>query len=318
MKRLSILIITLVFIGFSGNAFAQENDTKKTVSSVVGTTSDTSKDLKKLKTDSTSNWKFTGSAGLNSAFTTLTNWAAGGNNSSLFVGTGNLRLIYQKDKFAWETAFETELGYTYIDKATFAWRKSNDKINFASKAGYDIGYNFYITLLGAFRSQYVAGYDYPNDSTEKYISNWLAPSYTDLSLGIDWKPNDIYSIYLSPAAGRLTTATDATLREKYGVALDKSFKAEFGAMFKGALNYQYKQLKVVSALTFFTPYSKSFGNVDVDWDLAITYQLLKAFNISLGTSMKYYDAVKFDNGDGVVRQHVQFKTLLGVGIGYSF
>lgn len=317
MKRFNVLIITLVFIGFSGNMFAQE-DTKNTVTSVVGSSASTSSDLQKLKTDSASNWKFTGSVGLNSAATTLTNWAAGGNNSLLFVGMGNLRLIYRKDKFAWETGFDTELGYTYIDKAMFAWRKSNDKINLSSKAGYDIGNNFYATVLGAFRSQYAAGYDYPNDTTETNISNWLSPSYTDISLGIDWKPNDIYSIYLSPAAGRITTATDVTLREKYGVDIDKSFKAEFGAMFKGAVNYQYKQFKVVSALTLFTPYSKTFGNVDVDWDLGITYQLLKTFNISLGTSLKYYDAVKFDNGDGVVRQHIQFKTLLGLGIGYSF
>lgn len=318
MKRISLLLAAIVFIGLSGKMSAQDDKTKNTVTSVVGSTEATSNDLKKLKTDSTSNWKLSGAVGVNSALTTLYNWAAGGNNSALFVGSGNLRLIYQKDKFAWETFFDTELGYTYIDKATYAWRKSNDKINLSSKAGYDIGNNFYATLLGAFRSQYSEGYDYPNDNTRNYISNWLSPSYTDISAGIDWKPNPIFSVYLSPAAGRITTALDAALRAKYGVDINKSVKMEFGAMLKGAANYKWNDLKIISSLTLFTPYAKTFGNVDIDWDLAVSYQLLKAINVSLGTSLKYYDAVKFDNGDGIIRQHVQFKTLLGLGIGYSF
>ncbi|MDO4725619.1 MAG: DUF3078 domain-containing protein [Porphyromonadaceae bacterium] len=319
MKKISLFALAIVFLGFSSNVAAQEDQTRSTVTNVVGNSTSTSSDLKKLKTDSL-NWKFSGGVGLNSAFTMLSNWAAGGNNSALFLGNANLRLVYQKDKFAWETFFETELGYTYIDKATYAWRKSNDKINFTSKAGYDIGNNFYATLLGSFRSQYTKGYDYPNDSTQKYISNWLSPGYIDLSVGIDWKPNDIYSVYFSPAAGRVTAALDKNLRAIYGVDPLKTTKTEFGAMLKGGLNYQYQQFKVVSGLTFFTPYSNKFGNVDVDWDLALSYQLLSSVNISLGTSLKYYDAIKFDNGDGTgkVIQHIQFKTILGLGIGYTF
>ena len=153
---------------------------------------------------------------------------------------------------------------------------------------------------------------------KRQISNWLSPSYTDISAGIDWKPNPIFSVYLSPAAGRITTALDAALRAKYGVDINKSVKMEFGAMLKGAANYKWNDLKIISSLTLFTPYAKTFGNVDIDWDLAVSYQLLKAINVSLGTSLKYYDAVKFDNGDGIIRQHVQFKTLLGLGVGYSF
>jgi hypothetical protein len=46
-------------------------------------------------------------------------------------------------------------------------------------------------------------------------------------------------------------------------------------------------------------------------------------NVSLGTQLKYYDRVLFDKLDdagNVVAQgpRVQFKTILGLGIGYSF
>jgi len=115
MKRISLLLAAIVFIGLSGKMSAQDDKTKNTVTSVVGSTEATSNDLKKLKTDSTSNWKLSGAVGVNSALTTLYNWAAGGNNSALFVGSGNLRLIYQKDKFAWETFFCDELRYSDIE-----------------------------------------------------------------------------------------------------------------------------------------------------------------------------------------------------------
>lgn len=321
MKKLSLILLLAIFGGFSLNLFAQEDEvvTKKEVTDVVKNTASTTDDLKKIKVDSARNWKVNGAIGMNSSVTMLTNWAAGGSNSASLIGYGNIRIIYQKDKLAWETFFDTEFGYTYLDKSRYAWRKSNDKLNFSSKIGYDIGKNFYVTAMGSFRSQYAKGYDYPNDTTENYISKMLSPSYTDLSVGIDWKPNNIFSVYLSPAAGRITTVTDSVLRKKYGVDPAKSFKAEFGAMLKGGVNYQYKDFKVVSALTLFTPYSKNFGNVDMDWDLSVSYQLMKVLNVSLGTTLKYYDAIKFDAGNGKgVTQHIQFKTLVGLGIGYTF
>lgn len=321
MKKLNLILLLAILGGFSLNLFAQEDEvvTKTEVTDVVKATAKTTDDLRKVQLDSAKNWKINGAIGTNSSVTMLTNWAAGGSNSASLIGYGNIRIIYQKNKLAWETFFDTEFGYTYLDKSQYSWRKSNDKLNFSSKLGYSVGKNLFVTAMGAFRTQYAEGYDYPNDSTKNYISNFLSPSYTDLSVGMDWKPNSIFSIYLSPAAGRITTATDSTLRAKYGVDPAKSFKAEFGAMLKGEVNYQYKDFKVLSALTLFTPYSKKFGNVDIDWDLSISYQLMKVLSVSLGTTMKYYDAIKFDTGDGKgVTQHVQFKTMIGLGIGYTF
>lgn len=321
MRKFSLILLLAIFGGFSLNLFAQEDEvvTKTEVTDVVKNTSKTADDLRNVKMDSAQNWKVSGAVGTNSSVTMLTNWASGGSNSASLIGYGNIRIIYQKNKIAWETSFDTEFGYTYLDKSQYSWRKSNDKLNFSSKIGYGVNKNFFVTAMGAFRTQYAEGHDYPNDSTKKYISNLLSPSYTDISLGMDWKPNNIFSVYLSPAAGRITTATDSILRVKYGVDPAKTFKAEFGAMFKGAVNYQYKEFKVISAVTLFTPYSKKFGNVDIDWDLSISYQLMKVLNVSLGTTMKYYDAIKFDTGDGKGDvQHVQFKTMIGLGIGYTF
>ena len=260
--------------------------------------------------------------GVNATATGMWNWAAGGNNNANGVVFANVSLLYRKNKLAWESNLDTELGAMYMEGTKYTWRKSSDKINFATKLGYEFAPKWYATALGSFKSQYIKGYDYTlvgGTETETYISNWLSPSYSDLSLGIDWKPNEIFSVYLSPVAGRISTATDAALRAKYGVDLDKTNRSAFGLAFKGGVNYaRIENLKVISTLGLFTPYNKDFGNFDVDWDVAVSYQFLKVLNVTLSTSLKYYDKVLIADENGYSAPRVQFKTILGVGVGYSF
>ena len=67
MNKISVLVLMVVLMGFSGKALAQNDKTRTTVTDVVGSSSKTSSDLKKLQTDSLSNWKLSGAVGLNSA-----------------------------------------------------------------------------------------------------------------------------------------------------------------------------------------------------------------------------------------------------------
>lgn len=63
-------------------------------------------------------------------------------------------------------------------------------------------------MLGGFQSQYAPGRNYKT-GYNPLISKWLAPSYTDISVGIDYKYNykgADFSLYISPIAGRITTA----------------------------------------------------------------------------------------------------------------
>lgn len=270
------------------------------------------------------NWKFSGIVGANVTQTQLINWAAGGNSNLTGVVFANLFLNYKKGNIAWDSNLDTELGTTYLAGNKYEWKKSNDKINFYTKFGWEFKPTWYLTVLGSFRTQYMEDFTYDLDANgveqkSGPISRIMNPSYTDLSLGIDWKPNDIFSVYLSPVAGRITTATDSLLRERYGVPNDKTFKMEVGLTFKAAVTYtKIKNLKILSSVTLFTPYTQKFGNFNVDWDFMISYQFLKVLNVSLTTCLKYYDEVKITDRHGNVGPRVQFKEVLGLGIGYSF
>lgn len=299
--------------------------------------------VKSAEIDSAKHWKCTGVVGLNAAQTALFNWAAGGNNNVTGFVFANVTLSYKKDKWTWDTNLDTELGEMFSsDYQKYRWRKANDKINLTTKVGYQMHPQWYLTLLGSFRSQYAPGKDYKKvdageDSVPTLISKWLSPSYTDLALGIEYRPNDIFTIGVYPIAGRMTTCLEESLRPNYGLAqrADGTYKPvmlNMGLRINGGINYTLvKNLKIISTITLFTPYTarihdengQKFGNFDVDWDLAVTYNFLKVFSVSLMTSLKYYDQVLIDGpawrkyGEGP-RARVQFKEVVGLGIGYSF
>ena len=310
-------------------------------------------------------WSFSGVVGLNASATGLVNWAAGGNNNVNGVAFGKLRLLFAENDLAWETNLNLEYGMSYIDQSGDAFQKSSDVIDFKTKFGWQFHKAWYIAASAGFKSQFAYGKAYDGtDAPDPIISKFLSPSYTDISVGIDWKPNSIFSLYLSPVAGQITTAYvgDAIeaanpglrqqMQDKYATwsyskvaeadgtysKIYKNCKAELGLTFKGAINYTYKDLKIITSLGLFTPYTwdktemfdaenkfigyrdnnRRFGNFDVDWDAAISYQFLKCLNVTLSTSLKYYNGVKIADENGIAAERVQFKGVLGLGVGYSF
>jgi hypothetical protein len=57
---------------------------------------------------------------------------------------------------------------------------------------------------------------------------------------------------------------------------------------------------------------------DVDWNVALSYQFLKCLQVTLQTDLKYYPGTLIANEAGELAERVQFKGILGLGVGYSF
>ena len=392
MKKKLLLLISIIIPLF---AIAQDAD-KSLVQAKAEDAKKAQDDLKKVDTGEKA-WKLSGVVGLNASATGLVNWAAGGKNNAAGQAFAKLRLLYHKDAVAWDTNLDLEYGMAFMQQDEDALQKTTDKINFATKFGWEFHPTWYMTVLAGFQSQFAHGHNYVTGYND-IISKWLAPSYTDISVGIDWKPNDIFSVYLSPVAGRITTAytSDAAnkrmndalieaynnglidvnsdwfvnngkyfietddkgnavydgyrslLQNKYAVYNYKksddgnwdpdpilsNVRAELGLSFKGQINYKYKDLTILTTLGLYTPYSwrqntdengkryfvdsRHFGNFDLDWDVAISYQFLKCLNVTITTSTRYYNGVKIADSQGVEAERLQFMGVLGLGVGYSF
>ena len=164
-------------------------------------------------------WDFSGVVGLNASATGLVNWAAGGNNNVNGVAFGKVRLVYNESNLSWETSLNLEYGISYIDQKNDAFQKSSDVIDFNTKLGWQFHKAWYLTASAGFKSQFAFGRAYDGtEAADPIISKFLSPSYTDISVGIDWKPNSIFSLYLSPVAGKITTAyVGDALEETYNI-----------------------------------------------------------------------------------------------------
>jgi len=215
MQLKHVLLVALAVLGLTVQA--QEVD-KAAVQSQVSAAEKAKKDLTAVDTGDKA-WKFSGSVGLNAAATGLVNWAAGGNNNINGVAYTHLRLLYHKNNIAWDSNLDLEYGLSWIDQEYDQLQKSNDKISFATKFGWEFQKNWYLTVLGAFNTQFAPGKNYNGSADpDPIVSKFMAPGYVDVSVGIDWKTSvngADFSVYLSPVAGRLTTVAVAKNMNKY-------------------------------------------------------------------------------------------------------
>ena len=109
---------------------------KATVESQAKAGQTAAADLKKVDTGEKA-WKFSGVVGLNAAATGLVNWAAGGNNNVNAVASTKFRLLYHENNMAWDTNLDLEYGLSWIDQDYDKFQKSSDRINFATKFGWE-------------------------------------------------------------------------------------------------------------------------------------------------------------------------------------
>lgn len=270
-------------------------------------------------------WKFSGTTSLNLSQLSLTNWAAGGDNSLSGNALINLAANYTKDNTSWENSLK--LGFGLIKQGSDPTRKSDDQIDLASKLGLKASDKWFYTGLLGFRTQFAQGYDNPGDANRLKISNFMSPGYLNFSLGMDYKPSEAFSLLLSPLSTKLTLVLDEDLSAAGSFGLDpgQSARGEFGAYIKMAFKKEIlKNVTLDTKVDFFSNYLDNPQHIDVNWDLLLTFAINEYLSASLLTQLIYDYDIKFGTdttGDGVpdtFDEKVQFKELFGLGLTYSF
>lgn len=298
-------------------------------------------DLKDKTADSTDGWNLGGVISVNLTQTSLTNWAAGGQNSISVAGLISTYAKLKKGKATWDNSLD--IGYGVLRQGNYpVWMKTDDKLDLFSKYGRLAAKNLYYAALLNFRTQMAPGYNYPNDSVR--ISNFMAPGYLIGAIGMDYKPNKYLSLFVSPLTSKNTFVNDATLANAgaFGVRaaeLDtagnvitpgEKFRTEMGGYLRFIFqkdDFEAKFLKNVSLMTkldLFSNYLDRPENIDVNWETLITLKVNEILSVSISTQLIYDNDIKIQvdkNNDGIidtVGPRVQFKEILGVGIAYKF
>jgi hypothetical protein len=311
--KIRIVLFSLLFLsGIQAMTLAQVTDAEKA--------------LRTQHADTTLGWKKGGVLALNVAQTSLTNWAAGGQNSFAANGIFSGFINYKKGKSVWVNTLD--IGYGLLKQGGTGYRKTDDKFDFLSKYGREAFKNFYYSALINFKTQMAPGYNYPNDSVK--ISDFLAPAYLLGALGMDYKPNANFSAFVAPVTGKIIIVNDKALSDAgaFGVDPGKKSKTEFGGYIRLIYtrnNFKSAFLKNVTFTTkadFFSNYLDKPQNIVVNWETLIAFKVNKFISANISTQLIYDDKIKVPTKrNGVpaeVGSLIQFKEILGIGFSYNF
>jgi Protein of unknown function (DUF3078) len=305
-------LLVLAFLFYAGFASAQDETIKKLQKEAI-------RDIKKEIKDTTEwTWKKGGTYNLSLSQGSLSNWAAGGDDFSLSVNTLlSLYAFHQKDKHSWDNTLDLSFGY--VRTSSLGSRKNDDRIDLLSKYGYAVSSDWHLTTLFNFRTQALKGYDY-SDSTRALTSTFFAPAYILTSLGMDYKPNDAFSVFLSPATSRWVIVKNGNLSERglYGVSPGRHSNNELGAFVTATYIKDFNEnLSYKGRLDLFSNYKNNPQNVDVFMSNLLSVKLWKAISASWNVDLIYDDDARLFGKYGT-SPRIQLKSLVGLGLAVRF
>lgn len=307
-----------------------------------GQVTELEKTLRTQNADTTLGWRKGGIVSFNLSQTSLTNWASGGQNSMSFNGQFNGHANFKSKTNVWDNSLDMGYGLLRQNKSD-GYMKIDDKIDFVSKYGRKAYKHWYYSALFSFKTQMAAGYKYPNDSVK--ISDRLAPAYLMTALGLDYKPNNYFSMFVAPITGKITIVKDQTLANQGAYGVEKATydaqghiltegsqsRSELGGYLriiysKNDFKSEFlKNLSFTTKLDLFTNYLHNPRNIDVSWENNLAMKVNKYIMVTFNTHLIYDDDIKVGkdtNNDGTLDKFsgpkVQFKEILGVGIAFKF
>ena len=299
---------------------------------VSGQVTEAEKTLRAQTADTLKGWKTGGVVTANVAQTSLTNWAAGGQNSLSLNGILSIFANYKSDNSAWDNSLD--VGYGLLKQGSNSdYMKTDDKFDFLSKYGKAAFKNVYYAVLFNFKTQMAPGYKLPDDSTK--ISDMFSPAYLLLAIGMDYKPNAYFSAFIAPLTAKLTTVTDQKLSDAgaFGVKPGKKSLSEFGGYLRAIYSKNdfksefLKNVSFTSKIDLFSNYVEKPQNIVVNWETLIALKVNKYISANFNIQLIYDDKIKvpFDkDGNGTIApgeavgSKIQFKEILGVGLSYNF
>lgn len=258
------------------------------------------------------------------------NWAKGGDNIFSSLTKTKTKAKYKKGKQIWDNQLDWNYGFLFIgvpEDHSIDYRTSDDYLEVNSSYGYEAKGSFYYNILFNFKTQFLPGYKYPNDSIK--VSNFLSPAYIIFSLGINYKPSETFKIMLSPLASKTTLVVrESEVDEtKFGLKKGERVYKEIGAY----LTFYHKiklmeQITLENELTLFSNYENNPENIDFELKTDLHFKISKNIKALISLHFIYDDDALIPINDwenGVYKQTgytkgLQFQEKIMVGVGLDF
>ena len=191
---LSPFLLAFAFtLGFSSKTYAQTTTTQDTI------------------------WRFGGGLGLDFANLILINPKIGAGENKIGLG-GNTSFYakYKKGRMRWNNAAALNFGVQKLGRGgKKPFQKSQDEIRISSLFSYDLtddnplAYAFDVLLLSQLTPTYEGNFlSYQNSPIVNPISRFFSPATITVSPGMTYKPDNHFTLLVSPASLKLTVVAD--------------------------------------------------------------------------------------------------------------
>lgn len=270
-------------------------------------------------------WDLGGTGTFGFTQTYLNNWKAGGNSAFSFLMVLKGYANYTEgSKVKWENSAELRNGWVRQGGDLNQTQKNDDKLELISRFGLSAFKKWYYSTEVDFVTQFFNGYNYPDKTTP--ISTYMSPAKTLFKLGLDYKPNKNFSLFISPITAKNVFVRDTAKidQTRYGVSpTSRSF-------WEPGLNtdIRYKidfnpQISYETKYKMFFNYQSPFKKLDVNWENTLVAQLTDRINMSVMLYLLYDDNVTFptgrfdENGKEIYKPKWQTRELMTVGFSYK-
>ena len=270
--------------------------------------------------------------------TSLTNWAAGGDNTVSLAAYIDGNANWKKNDMFWNNRLQLDYGFLYASSKPII-QKSTDRIYLESKWGYKAPSTKYLYFSANydFKSQFTTGYDYNTPASlvdengnnlegdmlkqawkdaRALKSGFLAPAYTNLALGIDYVPAKWFSLNFAPLTGDLVIVNNEALRGSYSMPLKKEYEGltegvptdgsefsnvrfGFGAQLKMDAKVNINDnFSYTTQVVLFANYLDIKHCPRINWDNRIDWKLAKYFSFTVTTNLIYDDTIMIADKNG--------------------
>ena len=269
-------------------------------------------------------WNYGGNGTFGLTQTYLNNWKGGGESAFSFLLVLKGYANYSYKNVRWENSGEIRNGWIRQGGDIDQTQKNDDKLGLISRLGVKAFDHWFYSSEIDFQTQFFNGYNYP--SKDKIISAYLSPAKTLIKVGLDYKPNKNFSLFLSPFTSKTVYVRDTANvdQTRYGIS------ATSQSLWEPGLNadIRYKidispQISFETKYKMFINYQKPFKKFDITWENLIVAQLTERISMNFMLYLLYDDNVTFPTGkmdfDGeeIYKAKMQTKELMTVGFSYK-
>lgn len=269
-------------------------------------------------------WDLGGNGTFGFTQTYLNNWKAGGKSSFSFLSVLKGYANYSNPKFKWENSGELRNGWIRQGGDLNQTQKNDDKLQLTSRLGVSAFKKWFYSAEVDFVTQFFNGYNYPNDSVP--ISTYMSPAKTLIKLGLDYKPNKNFSLFLSPITAKNVFVRDTALINQTRYGVPKNSRSFWEPGLNADIKYKMDinpRISYETKYRMFLNYQEPFKKVDINWENTVVAQLTDRINMTFMLYLLYDDNVTFDtgkkdeNGKAIYKPKWQTRELMTIGFSYK-